>query len=370
MASTRQFTAQAAAMLWLVAATAAAPAQAQVDVGHAQKVVNVVEGAFQGNVRRIVVDDTVRHDEAITTAADSAARLLFVDGSTLSVGPSSSLTLDDFVYDPGRGMTTAVVELSAGVLRFVSGGAGAQAYTFRTPAATIGIRGTIIEIVVRSSGDTILRVLDGTATVRAASNSVAVPAGQQTTVAPGRPPTPPTSLEEPPDGLTQMAASLQDGEPKPDGSGKPDAAGETIVTENPDGSVIVELPDGAQLAMAPDLASQVAQIASRVKALRPARQGDHDEIARQLEPDSTQGELNTVLSLELDLNQVIAAGFSDIAPAAGPPDRRTRPGRGRPACPTRPIRRASRPSIRSARRSTTATATSARPDPLHGYCAV
>lgn len=329
MSSLKRLAILCGTLLWFVAAATAVPAQAQVEVGHAQKVVNVVEGAFQGSVRRIAVEDTVRHDEAITTGPDSAARLMFLDGSTLSVGASSSLTLDDFVYDPESGTATAVVELGAGVLRFVSGGAGAKAYTFRTPAATIGIRGTIIEIMVQSGGETTLRVLEGSATVRAASDSVAVPSGRQTTITPGRPPAPPTSLEEPPEGLTQMAASLLGGGPEGDTRG----AGETVVTENADGSVIVELPDGAQLAMVPDLASQVAQLAVRAKALRPDVRTDQDAIERQLESDSTQGELETVLSLELEVNQAIAGDFSDVAPAAGVPGQAGTDGQGPDSLP-------------------------------------
>src|SRR4051812_18910440 len=42
----------------------------------------------------------VQANEAITTTADDRAHLLFLDGTSLTIGPNASVTIDKFVYDP------------------------------------------------------------------------------------------------------------------------------------------------------------------------------------------------------------------------------------------------------------------------------
>src|SRR6516164_7425328 len=39
-------------------------------------------------------------NEKITTGPEGQVQLLFVDGSSVSVGPNANLTIDQFVYDP------------------------------------------------------------------------------------------------------------------------------------------------------------------------------------------------------------------------------------------------------------------------------
>src|SRR5450755_1572808 len=49
-------------------------------------------------VLRVGVD--VKANEAITTGAADRAHLLFLDGSSLTVGPQARLIIDKFIYDP------------------------------------------------------------------------------------------------------------------------------------------------------------------------------------------------------------------------------------------------------------------------------
>ena len=57
----------------------------------------------------------------------------FRDSSTLKVGPSSSVKLDKFVYDPNKSGGTVAVEATRGTFRFVTGSQGAGAYKVKTP---------------------------------------------------------------------------------------------------------------------------------------------------------------------------------------------------------------------------------------------
>ena len=72
------------------------------------------------------------------------AHLVFLDGSSLTVGPNARLTIDKFVYDPNSKTGELAVTASQGVLRLVGGKISkTNPITINTPSGTIGIRGGI-----------------------------------------------------------------------------------------------------------------------------------------------------------------------------------------------------------------------------------
>jgi FecR-like protein len=85
----------------------------------------------------------VAADDLVNTDREGRAKLRFLDGSNLDVGPGSQVKIDKYVYDPNRSAVAgAAVSLSKGVLRFISKGAPDGAYQFRTMTSTLAIRGT------------------------------------------------------------------------------------------------------------------------------------------------------------------------------------------------------------------------------------
>ena len=56
-----------------------------------------------GEVRRLVIGQDVLFNEHITTGDAGQTQLLFLDESSMSIGPNSDLTIDQFVYDPKTG---------------------------------------------------------------------------------------------------------------------------------------------------------------------------------------------------------------------------------------------------------------------------
>lgn len=181
------------AVALLVAAGAAWAQDTQ--IGEATAVVRLVRAQIGDRDRRLNVADNVFANENINTGEDSASQLKFLDDTVLTVGPSSTVVLDRFVYDPGAANQEVVVNASVGVLRFVTGRLNRTAYRIRTPTATIGIRGTVFTAIIDEAGETELIVEDGeiTATNESlpGSPSVTVTAGLATTVTPDQPPTPP-----------------------------------------------------------------------------------------------------------------------------------------------------------------------------------
>ncbi len=105
-----------------------------------------------GVPRRLVLGQNVVFNERITTEAAGQTQILFVDESTLSVGPNANMVIDQFVYNPNAGTGRLVASLTRGVFRFVGGKLSKQvnAVTMRTPAATIGIRGGVMLVRVGS----------------------------------------------------------------------------------------------------------------------------------------------------------------------------------------------------------------------------
>ena len=104
-----------------------------------------VKNQVTGNARPLVAGSDVRVREVVRTGADSMAQLLFLDETSLSIGPQSEVTLDRFVYDPNRRTGNVVFNTGRGVFRFVSGSQQPASYQIKTPVATIGVRGTVVD---------------------------------------------------------------------------------------------------------------------------------------------------------------------------------------------------------------------------------
>jgi hypothetical protein len=139
-------------------------------------------------VLRIGID--VHANELITTTANDRAHLVFLDGSSLTVGPNARLTIDKFVYDPASKTGELAINASKGVFRMVGGRISkTQPITFTTPSSTIGIRGGIAILDVKPDQTTSIFLFGTNMTVNAGglSQNVVRPGSQVVTSAGGRP---------------------------------------------------------------------------------------------------------------------------------------------------------------------------------------
>ncbi len=139
-------------ILTVLVVALATPVAAQTPVGVNAVVENSVQTRSVGENgwRPSVVDGTVRQADAIVTGADSRLLVRLRDQSVLTVGANAALNVDRFVIDTEADPAGVMVSMVRGAFRFVSGSRGAERerVAFRTPTATIGIRGTIIEAAV------------------------------------------------------------------------------------------------------------------------------------------------------------------------------------------------------------------------------
>lgn len=139
-------------MLAVIAATA--PARAQV-VGKAAAV--NADSTVSG--RTLTIGAAVVHKERIKTNNSGSLQLLFIDRTTLTVGPNSDITIDEYVFDPNRNAGKMTVSVSKGLMRFVGGQISHNGEaTVKTPPATIGIRGGVAIIAVNGGKTTATNV--------------------------------------------------------------------------------------------------------------------------------------------------------------------------------------------------------------------
>ena len=130
----------------LGAAAGATPATAQERAGVAGAVVPLASATKPGAAQQtLAVGAELVRNERIATDVGGRAHLLFLDQTAVTLGPSTEMTIDEFVYNPAQDTGTAAVTVGRGVMRFVGGRLSKQQdATIRTPVATIGVRGAIV----------------------------------------------------------------------------------------------------------------------------------------------------------------------------------------------------------------------------------
>ncbi len=152
-------------------------------IGVASVVKNTDNGSNGGSTRVINVGTGIFHNEVISTGAESSAQLLFRDETSLTIGANARLTLDRFVYNPNRKTGDVVVNILQGTFRFVSGSAVPGSYKIKTPVASIGLRGTVVEGFVSADGSLLLIIVQGSVVVTTADGTtITLKAGQYITV--------------------------------------------------------------------------------------------------------------------------------------------------------------------------------------------
>jgi hypothetical protein len=132
------------------------------EIGSTIVVVRTVYGTLETQTKQLVVRDGVQRNELITTAADAASQIEFVDGTKLALGPRARVVLDKFVFDPSPSKGAFFLSVTEGVFRFVTGTMDHSNYAIKTPNGTIGVRGTRFNLLVLNDR-TICQLIDGEA---------------------------------------------------------------------------------------------------------------------------------------------------------------------------------------------------------------
>ena len=108
----------------------------------------VTQSAPQGSRTDLRLRDPIIRNAELVTAERGALEVTFLDGSRLSMGQNSRLTVDKFVYAGPGGAGEQSLRYTKGLFRFVSGSIPKDKVKIETPSVTIGIRGTIFRSAV------------------------------------------------------------------------------------------------------------------------------------------------------------------------------------------------------------------------------
>ena len=154
-------------------------------IGSAEAAQNKVEGIIGGQSQPVSKGTALYSNETVRTGENGVADLVFLDSTNLTVGPISEVLLDKFVYDPNGSSGVVVLHATKGAFRFVTGSQDKRAYQVQTPFGSLGVRGTIVEMMLApcvpgapptTCGAT-LRLVYGAATFTTATGTIDLATG-------------------------------------------------------------------------------------------------------------------------------------------------------------------------------------------------
>lgn len=120
-------------------------------------VLAVVQAAnIDGTTGKLVIqpDQAVFSGDRVETGPAGSAQIKFRDNTKLVVGPNSSMVIDAFVFSDNDSARKVSIDVIKGTLRFMTGSSPKDAYSIRTPTATIAVRGTEFDIAIEGGGTT------------------------------------------------------------------------------------------------------------------------------------------------------------------------------------------------------------------------
>ena len=134
--------------------------------GNALGVDPAADAALNGETRRLVVGADVFIGDLIKTGPRGQVQILFADDTELVVGPSSALTIEDYLIRNDGSAGKLAVDMLSGAFRFATGDSAKNRYVIGTPTGTIGVRGTEFDVKVArpnepNPGDTWILLNEG-----------------------------------------------------------------------------------------------------------------------------------------------------------------------------------------------------------------
>jgi hypothetical protein len=109
---------------------------------------------------QIVKGTEIKTNDKIETK-NGKVKIVFKDDTNVTVTESSSLVIDDFVYDPKSGSGRLGLKAAAGTVRYVSGSIAKDPKNVKinTPTAAIAVRGTDFVMAVSETGGSMIMLM-------------------------------------------------------------------------------------------------------------------------------------------------------------------------------------------------------------------
>jgi hypothetical protein len=114
-------------------------------VGAVSRMQASAEAMRDGGIHPLDSGSAVHQGDELRTGKGARLEVRLLDDTTLTLGEDARVVVDDFVFDPGRGVGAVAVDALTGSFRFVTGRLSTlreKQVAIRTSFADIGIRGT------------------------------------------------------------------------------------------------------------------------------------------------------------------------------------------------------------------------------------
>lgn len=168
----------------------------------------------QGTQRTLKRRSKILEGDTLSTSANGKLQIRFIDKALLTLKANSKLDVSAYQISKAKGESEEVImNLITGGFRTITGSIGKgdkSAYTVKTPAASIGIRGTNYEVAQEKDGDFVIAVWDGGITVTNEQGSIDVGSNSEFNFVRVNPKEEPKGLEEQPEALNDPAVTETD----------------------------------------------------------------------------------------------------------------------------------------------------------------
>jgi len=141
-----------ALLLFGLLAVQSSAADAESRIGTATSTRPDAEGVMGAKSQSLSPGTELYANETVRTGSVGRADLVLLDNTNLTVGPTSEVLLDKFVYDRTGSSGSVILQATRGAFRFVTGSQDHRAYKVGTPYGSLGVRGTTVETVIKPKG--------------------------------------------------------------------------------------------------------------------------------------------------------------------------------------------------------------------------
>ena len=141
-----------ALLLFGLLAVQSSAADAESRIGTATSTRPDAEGVMGAKSQSLSPGTELYANETVRTGSVGRADLVLLDNTNLTVGPTSEVLLDKFVYDRTGSSGSVILQATRGAFRFVTGSQDHRAYKVNNPYGSLGVRGTTVEVVVKPKG--------------------------------------------------------------------------------------------------------------------------------------------------------------------------------------------------------------------------
>lgn len=130
-------------------------------VGQVLMTVGKVSAKSADGVRTLKRQDQIFEGDTLLVASNAQGQLRMVDGALVALGAGSEFQVKTYRFQQAGQKDEIALALTKGALRTVTGKAEKSAYTMSYPTGTLGIRGTLYEMVVKADGTTTIILREG-----------------------------------------------------------------------------------------------------------------------------------------------------------------------------------------------------------------